>query len=186
MTQQQTVNTLNGVDLEGLQNTVAALQENPELGPWKFRATNRWIDGTHNRTTVRGSYALGEERTHREEFTLDADEPPLLGGNDQAPNPVEHLLNALAACVTTSMVAHAAVRGIHIEELESQLEGDIDLRGFLGLSDDVPKGYTNIRIKFRVKADVENAARLKRLTEYSPVYNTLTQGTPVEIEVETM
>ena len=90
----------------------------------------------------------------------------------------------LAACVTTSMVAHAAVRGIHIEELESELEGDIDLRGFLGLSNDVPKGFTEIRVKFKVKADVDNMERLKRLAAYSPVFNTITQGANVYIQVE--
>jgi len=184
MAQQQTANVLNGIEVDVLQTTAKAMQEDPELGQWKFRARNKWIDGTHNRTKIHDCYTLGQERTHAQEMNLNADEPPLLAGYDQAPNPVESLLNALAACVTTSMVAHAAVRGIHIEELESELEGDIDLRGFLGVSNDVPKGYTNIRVKFRVKADVENTARLKRLTEYSPVLNTLTQGTNVQIEVE--
>ncbi|MBN1490631.1 MAG: OsmC family protein, partial [Phycisphaerae bacterium] len=115
---------------------------------------------------------------------LHADEPPMLAGGDVGANPVEHLLNALAACVTTGIVAHAAVRGIHIEELESELEGDIDLRGFLGLANDVPKGYTNIRVKFRVKTDPANLPKLKRLAEFSPVYNTLTGGTHVDIEIE--
>ena len=94
------------------------------------------------------------------------------------------MLNALAACVTTSMVAHAAVRGIRIEELESELEGDLDLRGFLGLSNDVPKGFTNIRVNFKVKADVDNMERLKRLTAYSPVLNTITRGANVDVRVE--
>lgn len=184
MAQQQTANVLNGVEVDVLQRTAQTMQKDPKMGQWKFRAANKWVDGTHNRTKIHDSYALGQERTHPQEVELDADEPPLLAGNDQAPNPVEHLLHALAACVTTSMVAHAAVRGIHIEELESELEGDIDLRGFLGVSNDVPKGYTNIRVKFRVKADAENTARLKRLTEYSPVLNTLTHGTNVQIDVE--
>ena len=96
----------------------------------------------------------------------------------------EVVLNALAACVTTSIVAHAAVRGIHIEELESELEGDIDLRGFLGLATDVPKGFTNIRVKFKVKTDAENLKRLKSLSEFSPVYNTITRGAKVDITVE--
>jgi len=86
--------------------------------------------------------------------------------------------------VTTSMVAHAAVRGIYIEELESELEGDIDLRGFLGLDADVPKGYTNIRVTYKVKTDVDNLSKLKKLAEFSPVYNTLTHGTKVDIQVE--
>jgi uncharacterized OsmC-like protein len=133
---------------------------------------------------VTGFYGAKQEIAHKQQFELHADEPPILAGNDEGANPVEHLLNALAACVTTSMVAHAAVRGIHIEELESELEGDIDLRGFLGLDSEVPKGFTDIRIKFRVKADVDNMERLKRLTGYSPVFNTITRGARVDIQVE--
>lgn len=120
---------------------------------------------------------------HKQTFELHADEPPILAGADEGANPVEHLLNVLAACITTSMVAHAAVRGIHIEEVESELEGDIDLRGVLGLAEDVPKGFTDIRVKFRVKADVDNMERLRRLTEYSPVLNTLTHSPRIAVEV---
>ena len=115
---------------------------------------------------------------------MHADEPPILAGNDDGANPVEHVLDALAECVTTSMVAHAAVRGIQIEELESELEGDIDLRGFLGLDPDVPKGYTDIRVKFKVKTEPENLEKLKSLAAFSPVFNTLTRGARVNIEVE--
>ena len=115
---------------------------------------------------------------------MDADEPAILAGRDEGANPVEHLLHALASCVTTSMVAHAAVRGIEIEELESELEGDIDLRGFLGLEKAVPKGYTDIRIRFRVKAKPEDLPRIKELAKFSPVFNTITQGANVQLEVE--
>ncbi|MEN6335815.1 MAG: OsmC family protein [Phycisphaerales bacterium] len=186
MAQQRTTSEINGIDLEVLQNTTNAIEQDPSLGKCRFRATNKWIGGAHNRSRIDDFYAAGEERNHQQPFELDADEPPMLAGDDQAPNPVEHLLHALASCVTTSMVAHAAVRGIHIEELESQVEGDIDLRGFLGLANDVPKGYTNIRVKFRAKGDPENIAKLRRLAEFSPVYNTLTQGVGVDIEVEPM
>lgn len=175
---------VNGVDLETLQSTVQAIEEEPGLGKCRFRARNKWMGGTHNRSTITGFYGAKQEFAHKQSFELHADEPPILAGGDDHPNPVEHLLNALTACVTTSMVAHAAVRGIHIEELESQLEGDIDLRGFLGLSDEVPKGYTDIRVKFKVKADVDNMERLKRLTTFSPVLNTITQGANVDIQVE--
>ena len=184
MAAQQTLHKVNGIDLDVLQETVSAIEKNPGLGKCKFRASNKWINGSHNRTRITGFYGAGQEMEHRQPFELYADEPPVLAGDDEAPNPVEHLLNALAGCVTTSMVAHAAVRGIHIEELESELEGDLDLRGFLGLSDDVPKGYTNIRIKFKVKADTDNMERLRRLTEYSPVFNTITQGARVDVTVE--
>ena len=176
--------TVNGIHMRTLKDTVHAIEQEPDLGQCKFRARNTWLGGNHNCTTITGFYGARQEIAHKQQYELHADEPPILAGNDEGANPVEHLLNALAACVTTSMVAHAAVRGIHIEALESELEGDIDLRGFLGLANDVPKGFTEIRVKFRVKADVDNMERLKRLTLYSPVFNTITQGANVEIQVE--
>jgi len=176
--------TVNGIHMETLQGTVTAIEQEPDLGQCRFRARNKWLGGNHNCTTITGFYGARQEIAHKRPFELHADEPPILAGGDEGANPVEHLLNALAACVTTSMVAHAAVRGIHIEELESELEGDIDLRGFLGLSSDVPKGFTDIRIKFRVRADIDNMDRLKRLTAYSPVFNTITRGANVDIQVE--
>ena len=176
--------TVNGIHLETLKQTVNAIDQQPDLGQCRFRASNTWLGGNQNCSTITGFYGAGQEIAHKQTYELHADEPPILAGNDDGPNPVEHLLNALAACVTTSMVAHAAVRGIHIEELESELEGDIDLRGVLGLADDVPKGFTDIRVRFRVKSDVDNMERLKRLTAYSPVFNTITQGANVDIQVE--
>jgi uncharacterized OsmC-like protein len=176
--------TLNGIRLATLQETVHAIDQQPELGQCRFRISNTWLGGNRNCSTISGFYGAGQEIAHKQTFELQADEPPILAGSDEGANPVEHLLNALAACVTTSMVAHAAVRGIQIEELESELEGDIDLRGFLGLADDVPKGFTDIRVRFRVKSDVDNMERLKRLTAYSPVFNTITQGANVDIQVK--
>jgi uncharacterized OsmC-like protein len=175
---------VNGIDLSVLKETVSAIQGDPELGNCKFRARNKWIDANHNCTTISGFYGAKQENTHKQEFELHADEPAILAGGDDGANPVEHLLNALAACVTTSMVAHAAVRGIEIEELESELEGDIDLRGFLGLAADVPKGYTSIRVRFKVKADAEHMDTLRELTKFSPVYDTLMHGVDVDIQLE--
>jgi uncharacterized OsmC-like protein len=177
---------VNGIHMETLLGTVNAIEQEPDLGASKFRASNVWLGGNRNRSTITGFYGAKQEIAHKQKFVLDADEPPILAGNDDGANPVEHLLNALAACVTTSMVAHAAVRGIQIQALESELEGDIDLRGFLGLADDVAKGFTDIRIKFKVKADVQNLERLKELTAFSPVLNTITQGATVDIQVEEM
>jgi uncharacterized OsmC-like protein len=158
--------------------------DDPELGKCRFRATNAWHGGTDNRTTVNGFYGAKQEIPHKQSFVMRADEPAILAGGDEGANPVEYLLGALAACVTTSMVAHAAVRGIHIDSLESELEGDIDLNGFLGLSDSTPKGYTAIRIRFRVGTDTNNLEQLKELSTFSPVLNTLTDGTRVSIDVE--
>lgn len=178
------INRVNGINLNVLNQTVSAMQADPDLGKSKFRARNKWIEANHNSTTITGFYGAKQEMLHKHPFELEADEPPILAGGDLGANPVEHLLNALASCVTTSMVAHAAVKGIRIEALESELEGDIDLRGFLGLAPDVPKGYTNIRVKFKVKTDEENLKKLKKLAEFSPVYNSLIHGTKVDIEVE--
>jgi uncharacterized OsmC-like protein len=175
---------INGVDLETLAGTVNAIKADPELGACRFRASNTWLSGNHNRSTVTGFYGAKQEIAHRQTFTMDADEPAILAGHDDGANPVEHLLHALASCLTTSMVAHAAVRGIEIEELESTLEGDIDLRGFLGLDLNVPKGYTEIRAKFRVKAKPEDLDRIRELAKFSPVYNTITRGARVAVDVD--
>jgi len=180
----QLSNRVNGINLEVLNATVQAIQGDPELGKCRFRARNTWIDANHNCTTVSGFYGAKQENAHKQDFELHADEPPILAGNDEGANPVEHLLHALASCVTTSLVAHAAVKGIHIEELEAAVEGDIDLRGFLGLDPKVPKGYTNIRMTYTVKTDENNLRKLKTLAKFSPVYNTLIHGTQVDIQVE--
>ena len=106
--------TINGIHMETLQGTVNAIEQEPDLGQCKFRAHNKWLGGNHNRTIITGFYGAKQEIAHKQVFELHADEPPILAGNDEGANPVEHLLNALAACVTTSMVAHAAVRGNHM------------------------------------------------------------------------
>jgi uncharacterized OsmC-like protein len=177
-------NSLNGVDLDVLMETVGAIRDDRELGAARFRASNTWVGGNQNRSEVSGFYGAKQEIAHAQKFTMDADEPPILAGSDAAPNPVEHLLHALASCLTTSMVAHAAVRGIPIQELESELEGDIDLNGFLGLDPDTPKGFTEIRVNFRVKTDPDDVDKIRTLAEFSPVFNTITKGADVAVTVD--
>ena len=179
-----TTQQINGVNVDVLKGTVGAIQADPELAKCRFRASNKCVDGAHNCTSIKDFFGAKQEMSHKQEFHIHADEPPILAGADEAANPVEILLGALASCVTTGMVAHAAVNGIQIEELESHLEGDIDLRGFLGLDATVPKGYTDIRVTFKVKTDTENLAKLRRYAEFSPVYNTLIHGTNVDIQIE--
>ena len=175
---------LNGVDVDAVAGLIEAVKEKPDLAESKFRANNEWIDGGHNRTTVTGFYGAGQEISHAQPFVLDADEPPILAGHDKGANPVEHLLNALASCMTTTMVYHAAVRGIKLEEVESEYEGDIDLKGFLAISDKVRPGYKEIRVKFKVKTDAENVERLKALSRLSPVYDVVSKGTRVKVQIE--
>jgi uncharacterized OsmC-like protein len=177
-------NIVNGIDVDALSATVAAIKADPELGVSRFHASNKWISGNHNRSTVKSFYAARQEISHAGEFAMDADEPAILAGSDVGANPVEHLLHALASCVTTSMVAHAAIRGIALNSVESEVEGDIDLNGYLGLSRDTPRGYTALRVKFKVDAEPKYHNRLRELSKFSPVFNTITQGATVDIEVE--
>ncbi len=175
---------LNGVDIAVVQETVKAIEEDAGLGSCKFRVHNRWITAGHNRATINGYYGAKQEFTRAEPFVIDADEPPVLAGTDLAANPVEHLLRALAGCMMTTVVCHAALRGIKIEELEMDLEGDLDLRGFLGISNEVRNGYEGIRVTFKVKTDEANLDRLKALSKLSPVYDVTTKGTKVDIAFE--
>lgn len=181
---QATINTvMNGVNVERLDQTIQAVQKDPGLAKSQFRAINRWVSGGHNRSTIQGFYAAGQEDTSRTRpFVLDADEPPVLLGQDKGANPVEFVLHALAACVTTSLAYHAAARGIRLESVESQLEGDIDLQGFLGLSDQVRRGYKEIRVKFSVKSDA-SPEQLEELTKFSPVYDIVSNPVPVSISI---
>lgn len=187
--QSKTATITNGVDLTRLTDTVAAVKATPELGSFQFRIQNRWIHCGENRSEVQSFSAGGKEIEHAGGFTLVADEPDILLGGDRGANPVEHLLHALASCVTTSMVYHAAARGIAVEQVESTLEGDLDLRGFLDLSPDVRRGYQNIRMKLRIKADVSDE-QLQELSSlgptFSPVYDSITRGVRVAVSAERM
>ncbi len=175
---------LNGVDVDYIEQTIQAINEDASIAEFKFRAKNRWIDGGHNRAVISGYYGAKQEHERSEPFVMDADEPPVLAGRDLGANPVEYLLRALAGCLMTTMVFHAAVRGIKIEELEMDLEGDLDIRGFLGISNDVRRGYENIRVTFRIKTDEPDLDRLKALCKLSPVYDVTANGTAVDINIE--
>jgi len=186
--QQIAVNTkLNGVDVDRLFETVNAIKKMPQLADFKFRLQNRWIDGGQNRSTIRDFYGAGQDHQHKDPFVLDADEPAILLGGESAPNPVQYLMHALVTCVTTSLVYHAAARGIRLQEVESRVEGEIDVQGFLGLDNKVRRGYKNLRIKFRIKADVPDE-QLEELCQlgpaYSPVFDSLTNGVPVEVSLD--
>lgn len=174
----------NGINVTEYEEIVEAVKEQPELAKFQFRASNLWDMGGYNRTTIKGFYGAGEEHGAEDRtFVVDADEPPVLLGEDQAANPVEYLLHALTACLTSTIIYKAAARGIAIESLESTLEGDLDARAFLELSNDERKGYQNIRATFKVKSDA-SAEEIKQMTEFSPVLDVVSNGTPVSLRVE--
>jgi len=180
-------NVVNGVNVDELFGTINAIKKAPVIAKFKFRASNEWMGGGHNRTTIRNFYGTQQEHERKEPFVLDADEPPLLLGRDLGPNPVEYALTALAGCVTSSIVYHAAAKGIVIRSMESRLEGDIDLQGFLGIRDDVPRGYKEIRMFVKIDADAP-PEKLEEIVQlgptYSPVFDTITRAVPVKVQVE--
>jgi uncharacterized OsmC-like protein len=184
MAEQQTINTVNGVNVDALKNTIDATADDPELGKSRFHIYNKRLYGTHNRGTAMDFYSAKQTFAHKQAYTLEADEPEAFGGRDEAPNPVEYLLNALAACLSNSLIAHAAARGIEIEELECDVQGELDLNGFLGLSDDIRKGYQNISVNFKVKTDESSTEKLLELAKFSPVFDTVSKGTGVDVKIE--
>ena len=179
----------NGVDTEQMFATLDLIKAQPELAKFQFRATNRWIDGAHNRSTIKGFYAAGgEDTTRSEEFQIDAGEPAILLGTDTGPNPAEYLLHALAACLTTTIVYVAAARKVELTSVESTLTGDMDVRGALGVDDEPRNGFERIGVSFRVTGNApEEKLRevVERAQKRSAVYDMVTNGVPVAIEVTT-
>jgi uncharacterized OsmC-like protein len=179
--------SVNGVNVEQLFNSIETFKHKPELAKFKFRATNQWVGGTHNRATVKDFYGPGREDTSREAKVFDLDEPPVLLGKNLGTNPVEYLLVALSGCLTTAMVAHASAKGIKLRGVESRYEGDIDLRGFLGISPDVKVGYEQIRVYFKIDADISDDQKeelVRMAQKYSPVLQTIVNPSMVSVQLD--
>lgn len=182
----ETTNQTNGLDMETLVGTLEAVKQDPSLGAFEFRATNQWINGGENRSRIKEFYGAGsEDESRTEAFEFTNGEPPVLLGANEGANPVEFLLHALAGCVTTTTVLHAAARGIQIESLSTELVGTIDIQGLLALDDSVPVGYEQIQIKMDIKADCSDD-ELDELVAFaknhSPVCNTICRPVPVTVE----
>ncbi len=180
---------INGVNVDQLVSTVAAIKANPALANFKFRSATDWLEGGRSRTTIQSFYGAGAEDTSRAKpFIVDGDEPPVLLGANTGPNAVEAVLSALASCLSVGFAYNAAAQGIKLDGLSFELEGDIDLRGFLGLSDQVPPGYSNIRVTCRIDSDAPKA-KIDALTDYvkrtSPVLDIIQRAVPVALVVET-
>lgn len=177
--------TTNGVDLTQLTQTVGAIQADPRLAQFRFRAHNTWLDGGHSRTSIQGFWGAGAEDTSRTEpFLVDGDEPPVLLGANHAPNAVEAVLHALASCLAVGMAYNAAAKGINLRSLELDLEGELDLHGFLGLSEETRAGYQHVQVSYSVDSDASDEA-IEELCGYvqrtSPVLDVLRN--PVDVTV---
>lgn len=183
MAQQQS-KMLNGVNVDGLFQTIDAINKDSSIAKFNFRAKNEWVNGGENKTTVKDFYGAGKTHVRSKPFVFTKDEPEVLLGTDHGANPVEYALTALAGCVTTTLIFYAAAKGIKINKVESTLEGDIDIRGLLNLDDNVKVGYESIQINFKIDSDASEET-LQELIElgkkHSPVANTITNATPVNI-----
>ena len=175
----------NGVDTAALFATLDAVQGNNDIAKFQFRATNTWVSGTHNRSTIHGFHGAMQEMEHATAHTFDADHPAVLVGSDKAPTPVEYVLHALAGCLTAGIANIAAARGVNLTSVESTVEGDIDLLGILGLGEGVRNGFEQIKVTFKLEGD--DPAKLRKVVEQSrarsAVYDIVTNGVPVVIEV---
>jgi len=176
----------NGLDMEALVGTVEAVKQDPSLGNFEFRATNQWINGGENRSRIKEFYGAGcEDESRTDAFEFTNGEPPVLLGANEGANPVEFLLHALAGCVTTTTVLHAAARGIQVESLSTELVGTIDVQGLLALDDSVPVGYEQIQINMDIKADCSDEELddlLAFAQDHSPVCNTICRPVPVSVK----
>jgi uncharacterized OsmC-like protein len=179
----------NGVDVPRLFATLDAVKGQNEIAKFQFRASNTWVNGTHNRSELSGFFGAMQEMEHKSVTVLDADHPAVLVGEDHGPTPIEFVLHAIAACLTSGLANIAAARGIQLRKVTSTVEGDIDLLGILGLSDGtVRNGYEQIRVTFHIDGDADEE-KLRGLVEQSrrrsAVYDVLTNPTPVVIDVVT-
>lgn len=178
---------LNGVNVDQLVGTINAIKANPDLARFKFRAKNEWVGGGHSRTSIQSFYGAGQEDSSRHKpFVLEGDEPPVLLGANAGPNAVEAVLHALGSCLAVGFIYNAAAQGIKIDSLEFELEGDLDLHAFLGLSDQVRPGYENIRLSYRVKSDAPRekiVALCDHVQKTSPVLDIIRNPVPVTVSL---
>ena len=177
---------INGLDVQAALDTIAAVKADKDLGRFQFRVRNRWINGTENRSTIQGFYGAGREDTSRSKaFEYVHDEPPILLGNNQGANPGESLLHALAGCITTTLVMHAMARGIVLRRLSTEIHGDVDVQGALGIDESVKPGFEQIRVRMQIEADCSDEELddlIQYAQEHSAITDTIRRPVPVLLE----
>ena len=185
--QKEQEKVINGVNVTKLSGIVSAIQETPKIAKFNFRAKGKWIEGGHNQITINDFYGAGQTHTRSRSFVYDEDEPPILLGEDHGANAGEYALAALSSCLTSTLIYHAAAQGVVIDEVETTLSGDIDLQGYLGMSEKVRNGYEKVKVTFKVKSEAPKE-KIRELVELaqkrSPVFDIFTNPTPVEVSLQ--
>lgn len=183
-----TTTVRNGIDVDQLMQTIEATQNDEAVGTFTFRASSRWEDGTYNVGRIHGfEHAGAADSSRGASFVLHGDEPPVLLGQNRGPNAVELVLQALGFCYAVGYVANASARGIEIERMEYEIEGDLDVRPFLGQPGPRP-GFTEIRVTGRVSSPNASDDQLTELCQYvqdtSPVRDVLANPVPVKTSLQ--
>jgi uncharacterized OsmC-like protein len=176
----------NGVNVGALLEAREALSEAPEAAKFEWRATCKWVNGTHSNTTIKSFFGLGEEQSHRTEFSYDADHPELFASEDVGATPVEMVLVGLASCLTAGVAAVAQHRGIQLNSVSATLEGGMDVQGILGIDSDVRNGFDGIKVHYDIDADASEddiKALVAQSQKRSAVFDIVTNPTNVTVEV---
>jgi uncharacterized OsmC-like protein len=176
----------NGVDVAALLGAREALTEAPEAAKFMWRATSEWKHGTHSSSTVDGFFGLGEEQHHRTRYSFDLDHPEIFASEDNGAAPVEYVLVGLAGCLTAGIAAVAQNREIQLRSVTATIEGDMDVRGILGMDSDVRNGFSGIKVTYDIDADAtadEIKALVAQSQKRSAVYDVITNPTDVRVEV---
>jgi uncharacterized OsmC-like protein len=176
----------NGVNVEALLGAREALSKAPEAARFNWKATSKWVGGTHTRTSMKGFFGLGGDQSHKSEFSFDTDHPEIFASEDKGATPVEMVLTGLAGCLTAGVAAVAQLRKIQLRSVKATLEGSMDIQGILGVDSDVRNGFDGVTVKFEIDADAtkqEIEALVAQSQKRSAVYDILTNPTNVTVSV---
>jgi uncharacterized OsmC-like protein len=176
----------NGVNVEALLGAREALTAAPEAAKFVWRATSEWQNGTHSKSNVEGFFGLGEEQNHRTKYSFDMDHPEIFASEDHGATPVEYVLVGLAGCLTAGVAAVAQNRGIQLRKVTATLEGDMDVRGILGMDSEIRNGFGGIKVTYNIDADAtpeDIRALVAQSQKRSAVYDIITNPTDVRVEV---
>jgi len=175
------------VNVEALLGAREALTEAPEAAQFRWKATSKWMNGTHTRSTCKGFFGLGQEQSHKTEFTFDTDHPEVFASEDHGATPVEMVLVGLAGWLTAGVASVAQNRGIQLNSVKATIEGGMDLAGILGIDADVRNGFDDVQVTFDVDANASREdieALVAQSQKRSAVYDIITNPTNVTVKVK--
>jgi uncharacterized OsmC-like protein len=176
----------NGVNVDALLGARDALSKAPEAAKFNWKASCKWMNGTHSQTSIQGFYGLGSQQSHKTEFTFDTDHPEIFASEDKGATPVEMVLAGLAGCLTAGVASIAQLRKIQLRSVKATLEGAMDIQGILGIDSDVRNGFNDIKVNFEIDADASKddiEALVAQSQKRSAVYDVITNPTNVSVSV---